>query len=257
MQESVTGTGTREYREGAMRMPSREHAIHGAGPCSAKSVTLRHPLRKEGPMHFRSLTTLPARLLPCGLGAALLMLSASDAMAIVIAGGSPLTTAPPYVDATIGPDQLLLPIEVTGAAGLQDWRFDLRFDPTVVQQVDLGGFYNGVYAAEFNSQQPVLSSITSSGFGFEGLLEGVAGFSSDVTGDGLLAFIGFQFLPGQGDQDPGFALSGITATQSVLPEPATAGLLAVGLLVVRLLRWYRRSGRSLSTRACREERVGL
>lgn len=208
-------------------------------------------------MHFRSLKTLPARLLSCGLGAALLMLSVSNAMAITIAEGSPLSTVPTYVDATIGPDQLLLPIEVTGAAGLQDWRFDVRFDATVVQQVDLGGFYNGVYAAEFNGTQPVLSSITSSGFLFDGLLEGVAGFSSGVTGDGLLAFIGFQFLPGQGHLDPGFEVSGITATQSVLPEPATAGLLAVGLLIVRLLRWRSPSAQALSTRACREAHIGL
>jgi len=208
-------------------------------------------------MHFRPLTTMSARLMSCGLGSALLMLSAPNAMALAIVGGSPLTTVPSYVGATIGPDQFLLPIEVTGAAGLQDWRFDLRFDATVVQQVDLGGFYNGVYAAEFNSVQPVLSSITSSGFLFDGLLEGVAGFSSDVSGDGLLAFIGFQYLPGQGHQDPGLEISGISATQSALPEPAAAGLLAEGLLVVSLLRWCKRSAQSLSTRVRREENVGL
>ena len=183
-------------------------------------------------MRFRSLTIMRVWLLSFGLGIAMLMLSASNAMAIIIVGGGPVTTAPSYVDATIGQNQFLLPIEVKGAAGLQNWGFDLSFDANVVQLVDLGGItsFFGVYAAEFNDTEPVLSSILSSGFPLGGL-QGVAGFSSDVAGDGLLAFIGFEYLPGQNGQDPGFEVGGVNVTQSV-PEPTTAVLLAAGLLML-------------------------
>jgi hypothetical protein len=202
-------------------------------PLRGDAQQLAHEFhRKKKTMRFRSLTRMHARLLSFGLGMAMLMLSASNAMAIIIVGGSPITIAPSYVDATIGLNQFLLPIEVTGAAGLQSWSFDLSFDPNVVQLADLGGItsFSGVYAAEFNDTQPVLSSILSSGFPFGGL-QGVAGFSSDVTGDGLLAFIGFEYLPGQNAQHPGFEIGGVNVTQSV-PEPTTAVLLAVGLLVL-------------------------
>lgn len=165
-----------------------------------------------------------------GLLAALLA-PAAECGAVVISFASPITTVPAEVPATLTAHQFLLPIVATGAAGLQDWRFDLGFDPLVVQPIDLGGLYGGVFAAPFNAAQPALSSITASGFLLGDLLEGIAGFSGGVNGDGLLLWIGFEYLPLQNGEDPGFEVGGVTVTQPV-PEPGSLALLSVGLLVL-------------------------
>ncbi|KQP49647.1 hypothetical protein ASF44_03390 [Pseudorhodoferax sp. Leaf274] len=155
------------------------------------------------------------------------LLPMANAQALVITAGSPVTTVPAYVPAVLGAEQFLLPIEVREAANLQEWSFDLAFDPAVVQQVDLGGFYYGVYAAQFSTAQPELSSIVSSGLLLDGKLVGVAGFSGGISGDGLLAYIAFEFLaPGQ---DPGFEVGNVPQP---IPEPGTVALMAVGLALL-------------------------
>jgi hypothetical protein len=160
--------------------------------------------------------------------AACVWCAAPAAQAITVSPGSTTTTVPGYVGATLGPDQFLLPIAVTGAVGLQDWQFDLTFNPLVVQRADVGGFYQGVFGTEFNSVEPVLSSITSGGFDLGGLLDDVAGFSSGVSGNGLLAYIGFEFLRGQTGMDPGFVIGDVIAPQP-MPEPTSIALVALGL----------------------------
>lgn len=167
------------------------------------------------------------RWLALGCLAAAALLPAAEAGAIVVYAGMPTTTVPGDVPATLGADQFLLPILVSGAADLQDWQFDLGFDPLVVQQVDVGGFYYGVFGATFNAAQPLVSSITSSGFVFDGVLAGVAGFAGGVSGDGLLAWIGFQFVTGQTGNDPGFEVGG--TTPQPVPEPASLALVLAAL----------------------------
>ncbi|KQP23541.1 hypothetical protein ASF43_06750 [Pseudorhodoferax sp. Leaf267] len=158
------------------------------------------------------------------------MWSMAGAHALVISAGSPLTVVPGYVPATLGAGQFLLPIQVSGAVDLQAWSFDLGFDPAVVLPSDLGGFYQGVYAAQFSAAQPALSSIVSGGVLVrDGLLETVAGFSEGISGDGLLAFIGFEWLaPGQ---DPGFEVGNVPQPQPI-PEPATVALVSAALLAL-------------------------
>lgn len=132
--------------------------------------------------------------------------------------------------------QFLLPIEITGASGLQSWSFDLTFDDTVVAPLDVGGLYQSVYQAEFNAGDPTLSNITSSGLLGTGLLQGIAGFSSGVSGDGLLVFVLFEYLPDQQTRDPNFGVENPSIQQA--PEPGTMLLLAAALLT---LAWTQRS----------------
>jgi hypothetical protein len=120
--------------------------------------------------------------------------------------------------------QVLLPIQISGASGLQSWNFDLTFDETVVAPLDIGGLYQSVYQAEFNAGDLTLSDITSSGLAGTGVLAGIAGFSSGVSGDGLLAFVLF------GIDNP---------TVQQAPEPGTMLLLAAALLT---LGWMQRAG---------------
>jgi hypothetical protein len=130
--------------------------------------------------------------------------------------------------------QFLLPVEITGATGLQDWSFDLTFNESVVNLLDVGGLYQSVYQTEFNSTDMTLSNITSSGLPGMDVLEGIAGFSSGVSGDGTLAYILFEYAQGQENNDPGFGIENPTISQA--PEPETLALLAsglVGLLCVR------------------------
>ena len=167
--------------------------------------------------------------------------------AAVISAGTPTTTVPSSLfdpvsslSSPLAPGQFLLPIAITGANGLQDWSFDLLFDATVVNPADDGGLYQSVYQAEFNATDSTLSQITSSGF-FLTSLDGIAGFSSGVSGDGLLAFILFEFLPNQQDNDPAFSIA--NATPQPVPEPETLPLMVCGML---LLGAALRRGRSAS-----------
>jgi hypothetical protein len=137
--------------------------------------------------------------------------------------------------------QFLLPIEVTGASDLQDWSFDLTFDETVVKPLDLGGLFQWVYPTEFSVAELILSDITSSGLLLPGVLQGVAGFSSGVNGDGVLAYVLFEYLSDRPSDDPNFGIGG-PPVQPV-PEPGTMALLTAALLP---LAWkHGRRGRGL------------
>ena len=166
--------------------------------------------------------------------AALVAVSMPRAEATVISAGTPTTSVPsslsdplsslPSPPSPLPAGEFLLPIEITGAAGLQSWSFDVLFDDTIATPFDAGGLTQSVYQAEFNATDPTLSNITSSGFPVAGVgLQGVAGFSTGVSGDGLLAYILFAFQPGQADPFPSFSIDNATVQQA--PEPGTVGLL--------------------------------
>jgi hypothetical protein len=161
--------------------------------------------------------------------------------------GTPTTTVPSALFDPLCPlsctlssplpgTQFLLPIEITGAIGLQSWSFDLLFDNTVVNPADDFGLYQSVYQAEFSVADPTLSNITSSGLPLAGDLLGIAGFSSGVSGNGLLAFVLFDFVPGQEARDPGFHIDNPTVQQ--VPEPTALALLAPCLMLLALRRMH-------------------
>lgn len=177
--------------------------------------------------------------------AAVGLLSAGAIHAAVISPGTPTVSVPasladPFNSLAGGlqPGQFLLPIEIAGASGLQSWSFDLLFNDAVVTPLDAGGAYQWVYQAGFSATDPTVSDITSSGVLAVppgGLLDTIAGQSYGVSGDGLLAFVLFEYVQGQETINPGFHIDNPTVQQA--PEPGTMMLLAGALLT---LAWTRR-----------------
>jgi hypothetical protein len=184
----------------------------------------------------------------------------------IISAGTPITNfadVPTYLTdgsylfgitvPAFGPDDFLLPVEISGAANLQFWQFALTFDNTVVNEVDPFDGSSGIYGAEFISGNPDTLSFILSGFpinffsGTEGLVDTVAGeYPSLLTGpsgDGVLAFILFEFIPGQEQGNPNFSIENTTVVQGA-PEPATLILLASGLVLLCSRRLLRREQRS-------------
>src|SRR4029450_1625164 len=107
----------------------------------------------------------------------------------VISPGTPTTTvpteladgtylAPPGITVTLGANQFLLPVVITGALNTPNFVFDLTYDSTVVQQVDPLDFLDtGIYGARFTPGDPSSLSFILGGFAFNflGLVDDVAG----------------------------------------------------------------------------------
>jgi hypothetical protein len=163
----------------------------------------------------------------------------------IISAGTPTTTVPTFlsdgsylfgITVALGPDQFLLPVEITGATHLQSWQFDVTFDNTVVEEVDPFDGTSGIYGAEFTPGDANSLSFILGGFPFNalGLVDDVAGsyptLPAGPSGDGVLAYVLFQFLPDQGSNDPGFSVGNPVVTQA--PEPGTLALLGGGLTVL-------------------------
>jgi len=176
-------------------------------------------------------------------------LFAAPGRAAIISAGSPTTTVPAALDDPIATltsplpaGEILVPIVITGAAGLQNWSFDLTYNGSVVQPLDLGGFFQSVYAAHFNAVDTTLSGITSSGFPNLNVppdaLTSIAGFSSGVTGNGLLAFVLFEFQTGHETENPGFGIDNPNITQQA-PLPGTLVLLIPAFIALRLSRRHK------------------
>ena len=153
--------------------------------------------------------------------------------------------APPGITVTLGPNQFLLPVVITGALNPPNFAFDLTFDNTVVQQVDPLDFLDtGIYGARFTPGDPNSLSFILSGFAFNflGLVDDVVGeypsLLNGITGDGVLAFILFETL--QAGVNPDFAIENAFAPTEA-PEPATLVLVASALLLLGFTR--RRLGR--------------
>jgi len=175
-----------------------------------------------------------------------LALAFSPMTGAAILAGTPTTSVPSSLFDPLGTlssplpaNEFLLPIEITGAGGLQDWSFDLNFAAGIVAPLDVGGLFQSVYQARFSVSDPSLSNITSSGFPLGDSLLGIAGFSSGVSGSGLLAYVLFERLVA--GVDPGFSVSNAVVNQA--PEPGTFALLATVVMAV--------VGRRICRRQCR------
>lgn len=196
--------------------------------------------------------------------ASLMALTVSQVKAApVIAIGTPITNnadVPTYltdgsylfgimVPPLVSPDDFLLPVDISGAADLQSWQFTLLFDSTVVQEVDPLDGSSGIYGAEFTPGD--LSSLTFilSGFPLNafGEVETVAGeYPSLLTGpsgDGVLAYVLFNFIPGQETNSPNFSIQSATIVSGA-PEPTTLVLVASALALLGGRRLARREPRN-------------
>ena len=159
-----------------------------------------------------------------------------SALATVISVG--IFPATPVPSISIPAGTFLVPVDAAGATGLQFWQFDLTFNPTVVQEVDPLDGSSGIYGAAFAPADPTSVSFILSGFPLNalGVVSGVAGsypgLLDGVTGDGVLAYLLFAFVPGQESDSPDFAIANpSTVETSAVPEPASLSLLAFGLLL--------------------------
>jgi MYXO-CTERM domain-containing protein len=161
--------------------------------------------------------------------------AAGAAPAAVLSAGTPVDAVPaglvdPFFTLSdpLPLGQYLVPIDVTGASGLVEWRFDLAFDATVVAPLDLFGLYGSVYQTEFIQGGP-MSEITSSGLALPGLLDDVSGFffPDGVDGDGTLAFVLFELLAGASIDDAGIEV--LPPDPQSVPTPGTAALAAAAL----------------------------
>jgi len=203
---------------------------------------LRRGTQRTGKSHVFEVGSLLRRTfnwaLLIGLG-----VFAGASQAAVISAGPPTTTVPAALSDPIATlssplpaNEFLLPIKITGANVLQDWSFDVTFNGGVVTPLDLSGLFQSVYQTEFNAVNTALSDITSSGFPGVGVLAGIAGFSFGASGDGLLAFVLFEFLPGHSPtEDPGIGIGNVTLNEQA-PAPGTLVLLIPALAALGLRR---------------------
>ena len=165
--------------------------------------------------------------------------------ALISVGTFPATPSPPI---SIPAGDFLVPVDAQGAAGLSNWQFDLTFDPTVVQEVDPGDGSSGIYGADFTPGDPTTTSFILAGFPFNsfGVVSGVAAeypsLLDGVSGDGVLAYILFQFQTGHESDSPSFAVDNVTVQEAApVPEPSSLSMLVLGLLVIALHRKLRPS----------------
>lgn len=168
--------------------------------------------------------------LSCALTGAITI---SPAQAAQLAVGASLNTVPTALVDSLGtlslsPSQFLVPVLAQSADDLAEWQFDLRFDADVATPVDVGGLYFSTYQADFGIG--AISQITGSGFLLDGRLDDVSGyFDPSVSGDGVIAYVLFQYLAGHDGQDPGVQVD--DPAPQALPEPSTLGLVCAAALL--------------------------
>src|SRR5262245_11158807 len=94
----------------------------------------------------------------------LLGVSGPTGAAVISVGTFPELNPSPSIPIPAG--TFLVPVEISGAANLQSWQFDLLFDNTVVQEVDPLDGSSGIYGAEFTPGDATTLSFILGGFPF-------------------------------------------------------------------------------------------
>jgi hypothetical protein len=165
----------------------------------------------------------------------ILGLSGTASAAVISVGTFPDLNPSPSISIPAG--TFLVPVQISGAGNLQTWQFDLLYDSTVVAVVDPLDGSSGIYGAEFTPGDPASLSFILSGFPFfDGVVDDIAGaypfLLTGPSGNGILAYVLFQFLPDQQNNDPNFSVANESVFQ--VPEPSTLALLAAVSLIFAL-----------------------
>ncbi len=181
--------------------------------------------------------------------------TAAAASVISVDPANYIPTPPPYVGSTV----FVVPIEISGAADLTFWQFDLLYDATDVQintscdpfsdpfcslftgPVTEGPFFQSL--SPFNVFNPgfiLLDGITSEQLGNLIAVNGTfAGSLPGPSGDGILAYVEFITTANGTGQSP-ITVTNVSTTSSAAPEPTTLALLVVALALLRSRRSVRR-----------------
>jgi hypothetical protein len=183
----------------------------------------------------------------------LAVLAAVGAQAQTISVGSfPLNPVPSYLPTLPPPppEEFYVPVQISGAVNLQNWQFSLKFDNTVVQEVDPLDGSSGIYGAEFIPGDATSLSNILAGFPLPGVVDGVAGsypfLLNGPSGDGVLADILFEFIPGQEGKNPNFSITNAVVLAPVpAPEAGSFGLLAALALLAGFFTVHRIKGRTI------------
>jgi hypothetical protein len=170
--------------------------------------------------------------------------TATTAMLMLLCGGVGSAHADPVISVgayTVGTPTFMVPIEISGAADLVTWNFDLAFDPLDVQAL-------AVTEGPFTSGNGQFLTLFDPGFidNVSGLISLVAGAYLDLppgpSGDGVLAYVEFELTP-DGTGNAPLTVQGTSVIQNgsnSVPEPATLTLVSASLLMVGALRRARR-----------------
>ena len=162
--------------------------------------------------------------------------------------GAALTSAPGYLSGpfgtpiTISSDQFLVPVIASGAVDLQYWQFDASFDPSVVNVVFPADGSSGIYGARFdagmeNTLSFILAGMPDNGSGTISAVSGMYPLltTAGVSGNGTLAYLLFEFLPGAQGFDPHILVNGngqLNDGGNQVAEPSTLILIFTAALLM-------------------------